>query len=187
VSAPLTSAALKTPWVLQPVFTGFSILSPSWLWIVMPSLLVLVTLLAWALSGGRLIRVRRVPAWRSATAGVAGSGRYTAFGFANPTRRVLTAVLHTRTEVRRIAPPGSVSGAGPSGGLPGPGDATAPHVGYASDVIEVVEQYLYRPLLRPLTALGRTARRLQSGRLDAYLAYMLVALVAMLAVVTALA
>jgi formate hydrogenlyase subunit 3/multisubunit Na+/H+ antiporter MnhD subunit len=187
VSAPLTSAALKSPWVLQPVFTGFSILSPSWLWIVMPSLFVLVTLLAWALSGRRLIRVRRVPAWRSATAGVAGSGRYTAFGFANPTRRVLTAVLHTRTEVRRIAPPGSVSGAGPSGGLPGPGDATAPHVGYASDVIEVVEQYLYRPLLRPLTALGRTARRLQSGRLDAYLAYMLVALVAMLAVVTALA
>ena len=56
-----------------------------------------------------------------------------------------------------------------------------------SDVIEVVEQYLYRPLLRPLAAAGRTARRLQSGRLDAYLAYMLIALVAVLAVVTALA
>jgi hypothetical protein len=50
----------------------------------------------------------------------------------------------------------------------------------------VVEEYVYRPVLRPLTALGRTARRLQSGRLDAYLAYMLIALVAMLAVVTAL-
>ena len=194
VSAPLTSAALKSPWVLQPVFTGFSILSPSWLWIVMPSLFVLVTLLAWALSGRRMIRVRRVPAWRSATAGVAGSGRYTAFGFANPTRRVLMAVLHTRTEVRRIAPPGSVPVAGLAGGLPGHGAATdgadggaAPHVGYESDVIEVVEQYLYRPLLRPLAALGRTARRLQSGRLDAYLAYMLIALVAVLAVVTALA
>ncbi len=193
VSAPLTSAALKSPWVLQPVFTGFSILSPSWLWIVMPSLLAGVTLLAWALSGRRLIRVRRVPAWRSATAGVAGSGRYTAFGFANPTRRVLTAVLHTRTEVRRIAPPGSVTGTGPAGGLPDSGaatdgaDAVAPHVGYTSDVIEVTEQYLYRPLVRPLAAAGRAARRLQSGRLDAYLAYMLIALVAVLAVVTALA
>jgi hypothetical protein len=124
---------------------------------------------------------------------VAGSGRYTAFGFANPTRRVLTAVLHTRTEVRRIAPPGSVTGTGPAGDLPDSSaatdgaDAVAPHVGYASDVIEVVEQYLYRPLLRPLAAAGRAARRLQSGRLDAYLAYMLIALVAVLAVVTALA
>jgi len=39
----------------------------------------------------------------------------------------------------------------------------------------------------PVLALGRAARRLQSGRLDAYLAYMLIALVALLAVVTALA
>lgn len=54
-------------------------------------------------------------------------------------------------------------------------------------MIEVVEQYLYRPLLGPLMALGRAARRLQSGRLDAYLAYMLIALVAVLAVVAALA
>ena len=35
-------------------------------------------------------------------------------------------------------------------------------------------------------ALIRTAKRLQSGRLDAYLAYMLIALITILAVVTAL-
>ena len=29
----LTMAALKSPWVLQPVFASFSILSPSWLYI----------------------------------------------------------------------------------------------------------------------------------------------------------
>jgi hypothetical protein len=54
-------------------------------------------------------------------------------------------------------------------------------------VIEVVEAYLYRPALRPVMALVRGAKRLQSGRLDAYLAYMLIALVALLALVTALA
>jgi hydrogenase-4 component B len=54
-------------------------------------------------------------------------------------------------------------------------------------VIEVVEAYLYRPVLRPVMALVRAAKRLQSGRLDAYLAYMLIALVALLALVTALA
>jgi hydrogenase-4 component B len=32
VPANLTLGALKSPWVLQPVFAGFSILSPSWLW-----------------------------------------------------------------------------------------------------------------------------------------------------------
>jgi hypothetical protein len=207
--------------VLQPVFAGFSIVSPSWLWIVMPSLFVIVGLLVVALSGRRMFRVRRVPPWRSATAGVTGSSRYTVFGFANPTRRVLAGVLHTRTEIRRLAPadaaaaaltgalaarpdgaPGGARDGGPGGARDGgPGGAPddrglsvdsgleaagVPHVGYDSDVIEVVEEYLYRPVLRPVLALARAARRLQSGRLDAYLAYMLIALIAMLAVVTAL-
>jgi hydrogenase-4 component B len=185
VPAPLTSGALKSPWVLQPVFAGFSILSPSWLWIAMPALFVIVVLLTLSLSGRGLTRVRRVPAWRSATAGVTGSARYTAFGFANPTRRVLATVLHTRTEVRRLSPGGSATAPALADDS-GHDAATAPHVGYASDVIEPAEQYLYRPLLGPLLALGRAARRLQSGRLDAYLAYMLIALIALLAVVTAL-
>ena len=184
VPASLTNGALKSPWVLQPVFAGFSILSPSWLWIAMPALFVIVLLLAAGLSGRRLFQVRRVPAWRSATAGVTGSARYTVFGFANPTRRVLATVLHTRTEVRRLSPGGSASATAVADGG---GQDTAAHVGYASDVIEPAEQYLYRPLLRPLLWLGRVATRLQSGRLDAYLAYMLIALVAVLAVVIALA
>jgi hydrogenase-4 component B len=54
-------------------------------------------------------------------------------------------------------------------------------------VVEVVETYLYRPLLRSFLAVVAVAKRLQSGRLDAYLLYMLIALVAIIAVVTALA
>jgi hypothetical protein len=138
----------------------------------MPVLFAVVLMTAMAASRGRLLRVRRVPPWRSATAGVQGDDSYTAFGFANPTRKVLAAVLHTKAEVSPIAPTDDEEGA---------------HLGYTSDVIEVVEQYLYRPLLRPLAAIVRAARRLQSGRLDAYLAYMLIALVALIAVVSALA
>jgi hydrogenase-4 component B len=170
--------ALKSPWVLQPVFAGFSILSPSWLWVVMPLLFLAVALAAWAASGSRLLRVRRVPPWRSATAGVSGRASYTAFGFANPTRRVLAAVLHTQAEVRRAGPESPAAPPGTTG-------TTAAHVGYSSDVIEVTEQYLYRPLMRPFLALVGLAQRLQSGRLEAYLAYMLIALIAVLAVVTA--
>ena len=177
------TGALKSPWVLQPVFAGFSILSPSWLWLVMPALFAVVAMVAWLASGRRLLRVRRVPAWRSATAGVSGHDSYTAFGFANPTRRVLAAVLHTRAEVTRLD-------AGQDDAEPAAGQEAEPpavaHVGYSSDVIEVVEEYVYRPFRQPFALLVQLAQRLQSGRLDAYLAYMLITLVALLAVVTGL-
>jgi hydrogenase-4 component B len=168
----LTLGALKSPWIVQPVFAGFSILSPSWLWIELPLMLVLVIVLTLGMSGRRMLRVRRVPAWRSATIGVEGADSYTAFGYANPTRRVLASVLHTRAEVAR-AEPGD--------------DGAVPHLRYASDVIEVVETWLYRPVARLFGAVVAAARRLQSGRLDAYLLYMLIALVVVIAVVTALA
>jgi hydrogenase-4 component B len=177
------TAALKSPWVLQPVFAGFSILSPSWLWIVMPVLFVVVALGAWLLSGRRMLRVRRVPAWRSATAGVTGHDSYTAFGFANPTRRVLAAVLHTRAEVTRLEAATEDADAHADGDSDG--DA-APHVEYSSDVVEVVEEYLYLPFRKPFRMLVQFAQRLQSGRLAAYLAYMLIALLAVLGVVTGL-
>ena len=173
VPGALTMGALKSPWVLQPVFAGFSILSPSWLWVELPLMLGLVGLLALGLSGRRLLRVRRVPAWRSATMGVAGPDSYTAFGYANPTRRVLASVLHTQAEVVEVEAAGD--------------EDQVPHLRYASDVVEVVETWLYRPVIRLFGAVVAYAKRLQSGRLDAYLLYMLIALIAVIAVVTALA
>ena len=178
VPGGLTMGALKSPWVLQPVFAGFSILSPSWLWIEIPLMLALVVVLTLGLSGRRLVQVRRVPAWRSATAGVEGADSYTPFGYANPTRRVLATVLHTRARVEELAP-------APGGATEGYPDRV-PHLRYDSDVVEVVESWLYRPAARLFAAVVAVARRLQSGRLDAYLFYMLIALVAVVAVVTAL-
>ena len=189
VPASLTMGALKSPWILQPVFAGFSILSPSWLWVEMPLMLLLVGLFAWAVSGRRLLRVRRVPAWRSATIGVEGADSYTAFGYANPTRRVLAGVLHTRAELREVMMEEDASDDGsgaPDRADPGGGEEDA-HLRYASDVVEVVETYLYRPALGFFMAIVTIAKRLQSGRLDAYLLYMLIALIAIIAVVTALA
>lgn len=201
VPRSVTLGALKSPWVLQPVFDGFSILSPSWLWLAMPALMLAIAAFAAAVSGKRMTRVRRVPAWRSATAGVEGTDSYTATGFANPARRVLATVVHTRSQVRPLADSPSEPGApraGDSlgGGAGGGGRAAenagalapaGPRLGYTSDVIEVVEAYVYRPLVRPAAALVRAAKRLQSGRLDAYLAYMLIALVALIALAVAFA
>ena len=53
-------------------------------------------------------------------------------------------------------------------------------------VVEPAEAYLYRPARMAWLSLARIAKRLQSGRLDAYIAYMLVALLAVLATVAVL-
>ena len=171
VPSSLTMGALKSPWILQPVFEGFSILSPSWLWVEMPLMLLLTVLFAWAVSGRRLLRVRRVPAWRSATTGVEGADSYTAFGYANPTRRVLAGVLHTRAELREVMMEdnGGDDGSGPPDRADPGWEEAAAHLRYASDVIEVVETYVYRPALGYFMAVVTAAKRLQSGRLDAYL------------------
>ena len=93
-----------------------------------------------------------------------------ASGYANPTRRVLVNALHTRTELR-----------------PRERRFGSTQLGYCSDVIEVVEDYPYRPLLRPVFAAFRALKRLQSGRLDAYIVYMLITLIGVIAVAAALA
>ena len=74
-----------------------------------------------------------------------------------------------------------------SGAAEGYDGDRVPHLSYDSDVVEVVESWLYRPAARLFTAVVAAAKRLQSGRLDAYLLYMLIALVAVVAVVTAMA
>jgi hypothetical protein len=189
VPASLTADTLKSPWVLQPVFAGFSILSPTWLWVELPLMLLLTVLFAWAVSGRRLLRVRRVPAWRSATIGVEGADSYTAFGYANPTRRVLAGVLHTRAELREVMMEdyGRDDESGPPDRADPGGEEAGAHLRYASDVMEVVETYVYRPALGFFLAIVTAAKRLQCGRLDAYLLYMLITLIAIIAVVTALA
>ncbi|HVC13454.1 MAG TPA: proton-conducting transporter membrane subunit [Acidimicrobiales bacterium] len=178
--------ALKSPWVLQPVYHGFSILSPSWLWIVLPVACVAVLGMAALFSRGRYLRVRRVPAWRSATSGVAGASSYTAFGFANPLRHVLGNVLATqRTRQLQTAALTTSGDEGAELGVSGDVARTA-HLESRTSVAEPFEAYLYRPAWKAVRTASDLARRLQSGSLNAYVAYMLVALVIALAVAAAM-
>jgi hydrogenase-4 component B len=82
---------------------------------------------------------------------------------------------------------GRDDGSGPPDRPDPGGDEAAAHLRYASDVMEVVETYVYRPALGFFMAVVTAAKRLQSGRLDAYLLYMLIALIVIMAVATALA
>lgn len=193
-------------WVLQPVFADFSSLSPTWVSLVLPGMFLVIALLALAASRGRQLRVRRVPAWTSASTGVGRQTQYTSFGYANPMRKVLANLLRTRSELHATMPRSTVGGplpalataTTPAGVVAAadraepsrptdvaPDDESDPALGYRVGVVEVVERYLYRPLGRALYAVVAQAKRLQSGRLDAYMAYMLIAVVAVLAVVVA--
>lgn len=165
--------ALKGPWVLQPVFAEFSALSPTWLWIVLPALVALLGGVALVFSGRRLIRVRRVAPWSSASPGVDRGVGYTSFGYASPMRKILSTVLLTRTELRGASSAPSTQTRG------------KPELEYRVEVVEIVNRFFYQPLTVALLVVVRAAKRLQSGRLDMYMAYMLLALLAVLAVVIA--
>ena len=61
-------------------------------------------------------------------------------------------------------------------------DVGAAELGYSSGVVEIVERLVHRPLARPLAAAVRAAKRLQSGRLEVHVAYMLIAALALVLV-----
>lgn len=165
------AGANASPWVLQPVFADFSALSPTWLWIVLPALFVVCVIAAVAFSGRNPFRARKVPAWSSASPGVDRAVGYTSFAYANPIRQVLSPLLLTRTELTGTAPEESKPNATP--------------LTYSVEVVDVVERFVYRPLIGAVLWLVRNAKRLQSGHLDLYIAYMLLAVLAVLAVVIA--
>jgi hydrogenase-4 component B len=193
VARSVVDGALKSPWVLQPVFSNFSALSPTWLFVVMPVGFLAVTLATVLLSSGRFLSVRRVPAWHSATPGVRGPDSYNAFAYANPVRHVLANILGTQKEVAAVRGgssedialgPGAPEGSDDLEAEAGPHHHT--HVVFSARVAEPVESRLYQPLLGAYLSVVRTAKKLQSGRLDAYVGYMLITLVAILIVAAAL-
>lgn len=167
------AGANAKPWVLQPVYAEFSALSPSWLWIVLPAMAAVIAGFSAMFAGRNPFRTRRVVPWSSASPGVDRGVGYTSFGYANPVRTVLSTVLLTRSELVDAAD--------------GPAGRTAVPRTYRVDVVDVVERYFYRPLAQALLFVSRSAKLLQSGRLDAYMTYMLIAVLAVLAVVIATA
>ncbi len=171
-----TLGALASDTVLQPVYSDFSALSPTWLWVVLPAMTLLVAALAAVVAGPSLWRVRRAEPWTSGSPGVARGIGYTSFGYANPMRRVLANLLRTRVRLEQTD-----DGTEFQGATRGAADSLT----YRVDVVEVVEEYVYRPLRTVGRGLVSLVKRLQSGHLSAYLFYMLIALVALLAVVAA--
>jgi hydrogenase-4 component B len=119
-----------------------------------------LTAAVWWARGSR--RAAPVPAWACGQRIDPGLG-WTSAGFTKPVRLVLEVVLRPRREVV-VAEVGGVTRS----------------VAYRGEVPHLFDSALYRPARRRALAGARIARRIQSGSVRAYAAYLLVLLLVML-------
>ncbi|HLI58965.1 MAG TPA: proton-conducting transporter membrane subunit [Solirubrobacteraceae bacterium] len=165
----LAATTISPPLVLTPVFPGFAVLAPTWLGVT----LALYALLFMA--GARLLRgreargrrARRAPVWVTGADADPAAVQYRPSAYSNPMRVILRGPLGYR--VRTI-----VTGAGPAG---------AERLVLDTRVTLAVERFIYAPLAAGVSRLAAGARALQSGRLSAYMLYMLAALIVALSLV----
>jgi hydrogenase-4 component B len=160
----LATTTLSHPLVLGPVFTDFSVLAPTWLCIVLPVYASIACLIAFG--ADRRQRVRRAPVWVTGSAAPLSAVQYRPSAYSNPMRVILRGPLGYRS---RLLPTAAADGA----------------TQYRLDtrVVLVFDRYLYAPLTTGALLLAAGVRRFQSGRLSAYLLYMLVALIVALSLV----
>jgi formate hydrogenlyase subunit 3/multisubunit Na+/H+ antiporter MnhD subunit len=158
-------STISFPLVLGPVYRDFSVLAPTWLALGIPAFVLTAALLVRVLLRPA---VRRAPVWLSGTAPDAAVVQYTPDSYANPIRVVLSSAYRFRRAV--VAIPGT----------------TPPRWELRTEMTPAFEAYLYAPVTRAALRLSSQARRLQSGRLGTYLLYVLVVLLAALALIPAL-
>ena len=108
---------------------------------------------------------RKVTATWNCGAALTPSMQYTAGGITNPIRVLFAKVLGSRLKVK-----GDFAGT----------QYSLRSLTYAGSVKEVTEDIFIRPLIRGLLWLSAQVRKLQSGSIHLYLAYLLVTLVAVL-------
>jgi formate hydrogenlyase subunit 3/multisubunit Na+/H+ antiporter MnhD subunit len=164
----LSSTAIKHPLTLGPVYRDFSVLAPTWLAIALPAYALTAALLV------RLLvrpRVRRAPVWVTGSGADIAELQYRPAAYSNPMRVVLQGPYGFRRELER------------RDGERNEHDGT---LVLNTRVVLAVEQYVYAPLARLFLAGSARVRRLQSGRLSAYLLYMLIVLIVVLALIPTL-
>lgn len=159
------TAAISHPLVLGPVYADFSVLAPTWLAIVLPTYALAVAIIV---RGSGRPGVRRAAPWVCGTAVDPTLTQYTPAGYSNPIRVVLRTFYGFS---RRVVPIGASDGQN--------------HRTFELEtrMVPLIEHHLYRPITRSVLSITAHGRKLQSGRLGTYLAYLLAVLLIVLALI----
>jgi hydrogenase-4 component B len=148
---------------------GLARMSPP---IVIAGLLGLVALVWLAVRIGASRRpARLVDTWGCGRVGQTARMEYTATAFAEPLRRVFSAIYRPTEDVTVDYHPGS--------------RYFVQAIVYRASILPWFERYLYEPLMGWVRRWGRRVLRLQSGSVHAYLGYAMAALVILLGVLLA--
>jgi hydrogenase-4 component B len=158
------TTTISHPLVLGPVFQNFSVLAPTWLCIVLPSYAIIACLIAFGTDRRR--RVRRAPVWVTGSGAELAAVQYRPSAYSNPMRVILRGPLGYRSRL-----------------LPASEHNAAAHFILDTRVVLAIDRFVYRPATRLALWIGALVRTTQSGRLSAYLLYMLVALIVALSLV----
>jgi hydrogenase-4 component B len=125
--------------------------------------------LAVRLGGDR--RLRRGDTWGCGRIGQTPRMEYTATAYAEPLRRVFAELYRPTEDLTVDAHPES--------------RYFVQSMAYRSEIVPWFERYLYAPLLRRVGAWAEWTRAIQSGSAHRYLAYLVIALLALLAITLA--
>jgi hydrogenase-4 component B len=159
-----SSTVISHPLVLGPVFKEFSVLNPTFLSIVLPAYTLLAILIAYGT--GRRRGVRRAPVWVTGSGAELAAVQYRPSAYSNPMRVILRGPLGYRTRLR-------------AGGE----QNAAAHLTLDTRVVFAIDRFLYAPAGALALRIAGLVRTTQSGRLSAYLLYMLIALIVALSLV----
>jgi hydrogenase-4 component B len=126
--------------------------------------LSIVPALLW-LAWGRKARTSRGPVWDCGLPGLTSANEYTATAFSKPLRMIFSALYRPHREIQAEF---DVS----------PYYPTA--IRFESEIEPTFEKHLYDPIKDRILALANRMRAVQAGSIHAYLAYIFVALIALL-------
>ena len=143
---------------------GFAQISPTLVALGLLGVLGLVPLGMWLLRVNRRLRVSDT--WGCGRVGQTPRMEYTATAFAEPLRRVFAELYRPTKELTVDFHPDS--------------KYFVQSIEYRTDIRSWFEEFIYDPLLNATQWVSRRVRRLQSGSLHSYLAYLFIILVLML-------
>ena len=155
ISSKLTNGlVLETP-------GSFSSMSPILIFIVLLVAMPLIYLIATRYGGRGAIR--SVDTWDCGTP-LDQRNEYTPTGFAQPLKRVFNNFYRSKTSIA----------------VETESDPYLRKLSYETSIPDLFEDYLYRPIAKIVTGLARKAGMIQTGSIQAYLAYIFVMLVLLL-------